>query len=101
MTELATNQDIEFVHEEREDVVEETISNEMAADNETGTVQEEVEKEVTAMSSHQSAAGTPKDNEFKRGFIFGLGFWAAGALVLSVPFGAILFAVYSVMTTML
>lgn len=101
MTELTTNDEIEVVQEEQEDMVEEAISNELAANNETRVIQEELEIEVTATSLQQTEAETPKENEFKRGFIFGLGFWAAGALVMSVPFAAILFAVYSVMTTML
>ncbi|MCR3921627.1 MAG: hypothetical protein NUK65_03800 [Firmicutes bacterium] len=42
-----------------------------------------------------------KEHELKRGFLFGLGFWTAGVLVMFVPFAAVLFAVYYVITTML
>ncbi|NLZ92915.1 MAG: hypothetical protein GX922_02680 [Firmicutes bacterium] len=42
-----------------------------------------------------------KNKEFTRGFIFGLGFWAAGTLVMFVPFAAVLFAIYTVLTKML
>ncbi|NLZ38455.1 MAG: hypothetical protein GX893_02460 [Firmicutes bacterium] len=42
-----------------------------------------------------------KNKEFTRGFIFGLGFWAAGALIMFVPFAAVLFAIYTVFTKML
>ena len=100
MTELPTNNENELLQEEWEDLLDETFLDEITAEHEIEVapeIPEDEDRETIAPEKVQEA----EDNEFKRGFVFGLGFWSAGALVMSIPFGAILFAVYSVITTML